>query len=106
MLKYGGKELLRELAREFGGVVGLAADYGTPMLKLREYVQQAWELYQAWSEPGSTRMERELGELASLLKHDLPLPEGMKPLLDALPALPALLSVSWRGTFWPKPSAL
>ncbi|HBO5145113.1 TPA: hypothetical protein L4W69_005649, partial [Pseudomonas aeruginosa] len=106
MLKYGGKEVVRELAREFGGVVGLAADYGTPVLKAKEYVQQTWELYQAWSEPGTLRMERELGELVNLLKRDLPLPEGLKPLLDVLPALPALLRAREHYSALPEGMAL
>ncbi|QLL13465.1 hypothetical protein [Pseudomonas chlororaphis] len=83
------KSALREVLNEYSATLGLAVTHGEKFRTLLNYAKQTVQLYQAWSNP--KRMERELGNLTELLKRDLPLPDNLKPLLDALPALPALL---------------
>lgn len=79
-----------ELTHEYSFLASTLIANGAYTPTLSRYVYQVFEIYRIWSSP--ERTETQLVELVNVLKRDLAMPEHLQPLLDVIPALPALLN--------------
>lgn len=79
-----------ELTHEYSFLASTLIANGAYTPTLSRYVYQVVEIYKSWSNP--QRTETQLVELVKVLKDDLSLPDHLQPLLDVIPALPALLT--------------
>lgn len=78
-----------EAINEYSTVLAWLVTHDSTASTVLSHAQQAKRIYSAWSQP--EKLEAELDELVKMLNRDMPLPHYLQPLLNTLPALPALI---------------
>lgn len=89
-----------EAINEYSTVLAWLVTHGSSASTVLSHAQQTRRIYSARSQP--EKLEAELDELVKMLNRDMPLPHYLKPLLNTLPALPALIRAQQHYTTLPE----
>ncbi|MCH4875238.1 hypothetical protein [Pseudomonas sp. TMW22091] len=88
-----------EAINEYSTVLAWLVTHDSTASTVLSHAQQAQRIYSTWSQP--EKLEAELDELVKMLNRDMPLPHYLQPLLNTLPALPALIRAHQHYTTLP-----
>lgn len=88
-----------EAINEYSTVLAWLVTHDSTASTVLSHAQQAQRIYSSWSQP--EKLEAELDELVKMLNRDMPLPHYLQPLLNTLPALPALIRAHQHYTTLP-----
>ena len=88
-----------EAINEYSTVLAWLVTHGNSASTVLSHAEQTRRIYSARSQP--EKLEAELDELVKMLNRDMPLPPYLKPLLNTLPALPALIRAQQHYTTLP-----